>query len=126
MVELAALEGIQEQQMAVALFARSIGLREYAAFTALIEAGHVPATQIKSPRTVRLQLLMSEAEIADFRQLFVKPTMITKETGLLRNTIFAVFSAAGVKPFRPEGLDAGPIYLREESMPAIMDYLVKH
>lgn len=40
-VELAALEGIQEQKTAAAAFARSIGLREYAAFTALIDAGHV-------------------------------------------------------------------------------------
>ncbi|WP_406721626.1 TniQ family protein [Thioclava litoralis] len=124
-VELAALEMLQEQQMAAAAFARLIGLRDYAAFTALIEAGHVPATQVKSVKTARLQWMMSDTEITAFRQRFVTPTMITEETGLHRNTIFAVFSAASVRLFRPDGLDAGPIYLRNESMPAITDYLAK-
>ena len=54
-VELAALEGFQEQQRTAALFVRSIGLGDYAACTALTEAGHVPATQIKSSKTARLQ-----------------------------------------------------------------------
>ncbi|WP_406735758.1 hypothetical protein [Thioclava sp. GXIMD4215] len=124
-VELAALEGLQEQQMAAAAFARLIGLRDYAAFTTQIEAGHIPATQVKSVKTARLQWMMSDAEIAAFRQRFVTPTMIAEEMGLHRNTIFAVFSAASVTPFRPDGLDAGPIYLRNESMPAIADYLAK-
>lgn len=124
-VELAALKSIQEKQTAAAVFALSIGLREYAAFTALIEAGHGPATQIKSARTARLQWMMLDAEVAIFRQRFVTPTMITEETGLHRNTTFVVFSAAGVTPFRPDGLDAGPIYLRNESMPAITDHLAK-
>lgn len=122
----AALEGIQEQQTAAAVFARSIGLREYATFTALIEAGHVPATQIKSVKTARLQWMMSDTEIAAFRQRFVTPKMVAEETGLHRNTIFAVFSAAGMTPFRPDRLDAGPLYLRNESMPTITDYLAKH
>ncbi|MBL3552571.1 hypothetical protein [Rhodovulum sulfidophilum] len=111
--------------MAAAAFARSIGLRDYSAFTALIERGHIAASHVKSPRTARLQWLMSEAEIADFRKRFVMPTMITQETGRHRNTIFAVFSAAGVKPFQPEGLEAGPIYLREVAMRATSNHLKK-
>ncbi len=126
LVEIGALQTIQAPQMAAAAFARGIGLRDYAAFTALIEAGHVHATRIKSTKTARLQWMMSDAEITAFRQRFVTPTMITEETCLHRNTIFAVFSAAGVTPFRPQGLDAGPIYLRHDAMPAITEYLAKH
>ncbi|WP_161629388.1 hypothetical protein [Pseudodonghicola xiamenensis] len=124
-VELLFLDALHKQQMAASAFARSIGLRDYSAFTALIEGGHIAATQVKSPKTARLQWLMSEAEIADFRKRFVTPTMITQETGAHRNTIFAVFSAAGVKPFQPEGLEAGPIYLREVAMRAISNHQEK-
>ncbi|WP_138466909.1 hypothetical protein [Poseidonocella sp. HB161398] len=68
---------------------------------------------------------MSDAEIKDFRQRVVTPTMIAEETGLYRNTIFAVFPAADVKPFRPEGLEAGPVYLREVAMSGISNHLKK-
>lgn len=125
MVSLAALQAVQSPRIGAAAFARAIGIRDYVAFTELIEAGHVNATRIKNTKTARLQWMMSDAEIADFRRRFATPTMITEETGLHRNTIFAVFSAAGVRPFRPDGLDAGPMYLRQDSMPAIKEYLAK-
>ncbi|MBL3608192.1 hypothetical protein [Rhodovulum sulfidophilum] len=111
--------------MAAAAFARSIGLRDYSAFTAVIEGSHIAATHIKSPKTARLQWLMSDAEIADFRNRFVTPTMTTQETGRHRNTIFAVFSGAGVKPFQPDGPEAGPIYLREVAMRVTSNHLKK-
>lgn len=124
-VALAALEAIPAQQIGAAIFARSIGLRDYAAFTALIEAGHIAATQIKSPKTARLQWMMAQDEIKEFRQRYVTPTMIKEEAGLHYRTTLAVFSVYGVSPFRPDGMDAGPIYRREDTTHAISNHLKK-
>lgn len=124
-VELAALAMFQEHYIAAAAFARSIGLRGSGAFTALIERGHINVTQVTSPKTGRSQWLISDDAIADFRQRFVTPAMITEETGIHHKTIHAVLSAAGLKRFRPDGVDVGPVFLREGAMLAISNYLKK-
>ncbi|SOC04230.1 hypothetical protein SAMN05877809_103160 [Rhodobacter sp. JA431] len=46
-------------------------------------------------------------------------TILSAETGAHRNTIRAVLQNEGVQPFRPNGLDVGPIYLRNAVEPVV-------
>lgn len=97
-----------------AAFGRSIGLRDNGSFTALIEAGHVPAKARPHPSTKRIQYWMDEADIAAFTARFATPTMLIAETGLHRNTLYKLLDTARVEPFAPNGRDFGPVFLRSD------------
>ncbi|WP_223814343.1 TniQ family protein [Roseicitreum antarcticum] len=103
-----------EGELNAAAFARSVGIRKKGAFLALIEGGHTPATKVLHPVTKRPQWRMNDADIAAFHEKFTTPTVIGEETGHHRNTILAALSVGGIRPFRPNDVDAGPVYLRDE------------
>ncbi len=111
--------------MSAAEFARSIGLRDKRRFQALIEAGHAEALETVHPVTRRMQLRMTEAHIASFHEKFLTPTSMQTETGLHRNTILSLLRAASVQAFASDGLDFGPIYLRQEAMPVLLTASVR-
>jgi hypothetical protein len=102
-----------------ALFGRSVGLRDGGNFIALIEAGHVPAVRIVNPATGRLQHFLRPKHIAAFHQRFATLTTLAAETCLHRNALRGQLAASGVARFAPDGEAFGPVYLREEVVPAL-------
>ena len=94
-------------------------MRDKRRFQALIEAGHAEALETVHPVTRRMQLRMTEAHIASFHEKFLTLTTMQAETGLHRNTILSLLKASDVQAFAPDGLDFGPIYLRQEAMPVL-------
>lgn len=106
-------------ELAAAEFARSVGVRQRGAFLALIEGGHISATEVLHPATKRKQWRMTEADVTAFHAKFTTTTMMAQETGLHRNTIRAALVARGIKAFRPNGVDVGPVYLRGDLASAL-------
>lgn len=105
--------------VAAAEFGRSVGLRDHGKFIALIEAGHVPATKTRNPRTGRVQYRLTTDDVSSFHERFVTLTSLSLETGLHRNTLRRIVAAPGVPRFAPDGRDFGPVYLRAEAVAAL-------
>lgn len=99
-------------EVSAAAFARSVGIRGKGQFLALIEGGHTPAMLVLNPTTRRREWRMSRGDIAAFEACYTTPSMLSAETGAHLNTIRAVLQRERVQPFRPNGLDVGPVYLR--------------
>ncbi|MBZ4024147.1 hypothetical protein CKO11_17005, partial [Rhodobacter sp. TJ_12] len=97
-------------EVTAAAFARSAGIRGKGQFLALIEGGYTPAMLVLNPTTKRREWRMSRDDIAAFKASYTTLTILSAETGAHRNTIRAVLQNEGVQPFRPNGLDVGPIY----------------
>lgn len=104
-------------EVTAAAFARSAGIRGEGKFLALIEGGYTPAMLVLNPTTKRREWRMSRDDIAAFAASYTTPTMLSARTGAHWNTIRAVLQSEGVQPFRPNGLDVGPVYLRNEVEP---------
>jgi hypothetical protein len=102
-----------------ARFGRSVGLRDEGNFIALIEAGHVPAVRIVNPATGRLQHFLRPEHVAAFHRRFATLTTLAAETGLHRNALRGQLAASEVGRFAPDGEAFGPVYLREEVVPAL-------
>jgi hypothetical protein len=101
------------------VFANSIGMRRRGWYPALHEAGHAPAFWIRHPVTRRAVLYVAEDDKTDFHRRFMTPTTMQSEFGLHRQTCTARLRAAGVRPFTPDGVDFGPLYLRQEAEPVL-------
>lgn len=108
-----------EGRISAAAFARALGLRQKDAFLTLVEADHTPATQVLNPVTKRPQWRMTDADIAAFHARFTTPSAMAQETGHHRNTILAALKDDNVPAFQPDGLDVGPIYLRDDVNPVL-------
>ncbi|WOI33324.1 hypothetical protein R1T40_20815 [Tritonibacter scottomollicae] len=106
-------------EMTAAAFARSAGIRGKGQFLALIAGGHTPAMLVLNPTTRRRDWRMSRDDIAAFEASYTTPSMLSAETGAHLNTIRAVLQSEGGQPFRPNGLDLGPVYLRTEVEPVV-------
>jgi hypothetical protein len=106
------LEQDSSGMVSAAAFGRSIGLRDHGNFHALIEAGHVPARQVRNETTGRLQYFLGVDEIASFHRRFVTLTTLAAETGKHRNTLRGLLGR--LAHFSPEGRDFGPVYLRTD------------
>ena len=106
-------------EMTAAAFARSAGIRGKGQFLALIEGGHTPAMLVLNPTTRRREWRASRDDIAAFEANYTTPSMLSAETGAHLNTIRAVLQSEGVQPFRPNGLDVGPVYLRNAVEPVV-------
>ncbi len=106
-------------EMTAAVFARSAGIRGKVQFLALIEGGYTPAMLVLNPTTRRREWRMSRDDIAAFEASYTTPTMLSAETGAHWRTIRAVLQSEGVQPFRANGLDVGPVYLRNEVEPVV-------
>jgi hypothetical protein len=102
-----------------ASFGRSVGLRDKGAFIALIEAGHVPAVRVVNPATGRLQHYLRPEDIATFHRRFATLTTLAAETGRHRNALRGQVAAGEVTHFAPDGQAFGPVYLREDVVPAL-------
>ncbi|MFP3385698.1 TniQ family protein [Tritonibacter sp. SIMBA_163] len=102
-----------------AAFARTAGIRGKGQFLALIEGGCTPAMLVLNPTTKRREWRMSRDDIAAFEASYTTPTILLAETGAHWNTIRGVLQSDGVQPFRPNGLDLGPVYLRTEVEPVV-------
>jgi hypothetical protein len=102
-----------------ASFGRSVGLRDDGNFLALVEAGHVRAVQVVNPDTGRLQHFLRAEDIAAFHRRFATLTTLAAEAGHHRNTLRGQLAAAGIARFAQGGQDFGPVYLREEVVPAL-------
>lgn len=100
--------------MAAARFGRSVGLRDGGFFQSMIDAGHVPASQIINPRTGRPQYRMTPDDMAAFHRRFVTLTTLSAETGQHRNTLKSILASRRITPFSPDGQDFGPVYLRAD------------
>ena len=64
--------------ISAAEFGRSVGLRDLGKFLALIEAGHVPATKSRNPRTGRVQYRLTADDAASFHERFVTLTIFPR------------------------------------------------
>lgn len=105
--------------ISAAEFGRSVGLRDYGNFIALVEAGQTPAEKILNPRTNRTQYRLSADDIALLHQRFVTLTTLSNETGHHRNTLKGLLAAARVIPFEADSKDFGAVYLRAEAAKAL-------
>ena len=105
--------------MSAAEFGRSVGLRDHGNFTALIRAGHSPATWHTNPKTGRQQYRLSAEDIAAFHERFVTLTTLSNETGHHRNTLKSLLEASQVSRFAPGNQDFGPVFLRAEAIKAL-------
>ena len=105
--------------ISAAEFGRSVGLRDLGKFLALIEAGHVPATKSRNPRTGRVQYLLTADDVSSFHERFVTLTTLSLETGRHRNTLRKIVAAPRVSRFAPDGRDFGPVYPRAEAVAAL-------
>ncbi|GAA4226149.1 hypothetical protein GGQ68_004967 [Sagittula marina] len=106
-------------EVSAAAFARSVGIRGKGQFLALIEGGYTPAMLVVNPTTRRREWRMSRDDIAAFETNYTTPSMPSAETGAHLNTIRAVLQSERVQPFRPNGLDVGPLYLRNAVEPVV-------
>ena len=71
----------------------------------------------------RPQWRMTSSDITAFYETFTTPTVMAEESGMHRNTILAALAAGDVHAFQPDGVNVGPIYLRDE-VEAILRNLV--
>lgn len=108
-----------QREMTAAAFARSAVIRGKGQFLALIEGGYTPARLVLNPTTRRREWRMSRDDIAAFEANYTTPSMLSAETGAHLNTIRAVLQSERVRPFRPNGLDVGPVYLRNAVEPVV-------
>lgn len=108
-----------KEVVTAAAFARSAGIRGKGQFLALIEGGYTPAMLVLNPTTKRREWRMSRDDIATFEASYTTPSMLSAETGAHLNTIRAVLQSEGVRPFRPNCLDVGPVYLRNAVEPVV-------
>lgn len=106
-------------EVTAAAFARSVGIRGKGKFRALIEGGYTPAMFVLHPTTKRRDWRMSHNDIAAFKASYTTPTILSAETGAHWRTIRAVLQNEGIQPFRPNGLDVGPVYLRNAIEPVV-------
>jgi hypothetical protein len=87
-----------------------------------VAAGHTPARQIRNPKTLRMQVFLTDEDVAAFHRRFVTIASLEAETGCHRNTLRGLLSAARIVRVRPGGRDFGPIYLRadlEAALPSL-------
>ena len=93
--------------ISAAEFGRSVGLRDLGKFLALIEAGHVPATKSRNPRTGRMQYFLSTDDVSSFHERFVTLTTLYSETGHHRNTLRKIVAEPRVSASPPTGRTSG-------------------
>ncbi|WP_176504532.1 TniQ family protein [Cereibacter ovatus] len=103
-----------EGLLPAAAFGRSVGIRDGGKFLAFLAAGHTPARVVRNPKTGVLRPYMTDADIAAFHLRFTTTTTLEVELGEHRNTILARLTSNGIAPYRPDGQDYGPIYLRDD------------
>lgn len=97
-----------------AVFGRTLGLHNAGDFTGFVAAGNTPARQVRNPKTLRLQLFLTDEDVAAFHRRYLTVVSLQAETCLHRNTLRGLLSGARLKRVLPGGRDFGPIYLRAD------------
>ena len=100
--------------ISAAAFSREVGMRETGWFEKLFTAGHSSATRRPHSTLGGERIYLSEQDIEAFHQRFLTSTTMVLEFAEARQTIIAKLSAAGVKPFGPNGEAYGALYLRKD------------
>ncbi|KEP70710.1 hypothetical protein DL1_16100 [Thioclava dalianensis] len=95
-------------------FSRTISRRGRDRFIALLEAGHSPSVRMTAPKDGACVFYLRASDIQVFRERFVTLPMLIERFGEHRNSILARLRKARLRPFAPEGVSYGHIYLREE------------
>lgn len=95
-------------------FSRTISRRGRDRFIALLEAGHSPSVRMTAPKDEACVFYLRASDIQAFRERFVTLPMLIERFGEHRNTILARLRKARLRPFAPEGVSYGHIYLRKE------------
>jgi hypothetical protein len=100
-----------------AAFGRAIGMRDQGLFRSLLEAGHTPSVRLRHPTTKVHWFYLTNQDIQAFHRRFMTPTTMKAELGVHRNMLLRKLREAGVKPFTPNGVSYGTLYLRESVEP---------
>ena len=100
-----------------AAFGRAIGMRDQGLFRSLLEAGHTPSVRLRHPTTKVHWFYLTTQDIQAFHRRFMTPTTMKAEVGVHRNMLLRKLKEAGVKPFTPNGVSYGTLYLRESVEP---------
>ncbi|RBI67035.1 hypothetical protein DQW77_17845 [Roseovarius sp. TE539] len=94
-------------------FAKSVGISQPARLSRLINQGHAPATRMRNPRTRAYQFYITTEDADAFHERFLTSRTMAKAFGRSWQSLSAELRGKGVTPFSPDGVDYGPIYLRD-------------
>lgn len=112
------VQAVQEarglKELAIAAFGRQVGMRDQARIQNLVDAGHITAIKRRNPFTGRMQLHIKSEDITAFHDRFFTLSTVSTAYGVHQRTLLARLKAAGIKPFAPNGLDFGYLYLRQD------------
>jgi hypothetical protein len=94
-------------------FAKSVGISQPARLRRLINQGHAPATRMRNPKTRAYQFYITTEDADAFHERFFTTRTMAKAFGRSWQSLSAELRRSGVAPFSPDGIDYGPIYLRD-------------
>jgi len=110
----ALLGGEVQDATSIELFAKSVGARQLPAFRRLILKGHSPSTKIKNPRTNALQHYISQSDAEAFHSKFYTLRSMSLLFDRSWQRLTADIADANIKPFSPDGVNYGNIFLKDE------------
>ena len=96
----------------VAEFARSVGVRDAAAFQQLIKDGHIDAIKVPNLRTGRVDLCFEQAQIISFRKRFETLYELARGNGKHMRTARTDLTSAGIEPVSLSGRTYDWLYYR--------------
>lgn len=102
----------------ISKFGRSIGVRETGILKALFLNGHSPASIPAEPARQRHNPALTDEDVITFHQRFITSTILSRLTGLHRNSINARLKAANVQPFEDDECVFSGIYPRNKALDA--------
>ncbi len=99
--------------LTVETFAKSVGINQPARLRRLIVQGHTPATRMLNPKTQANQFYITTGNADAFHEKFFTTSTMAKAFGCSWQSLSADLRRKGVHPFSPDGIDYGPLYLRD-------------
>ncbi|MBU2865991.1 TniQ family protein [Pacificibacter marinus] len=111
-----ALGSEEPAAMSLHLFSKAIGLGQPVFLNRLVKNGHVPATQIRNPKTKARQRYITDDDARAFHAKFVTLRTLSKAKGTTWQRLSAQLRQANISPFSPDGVDYGYVYLKEDVM----------
>jgi len=94
-------------------FAKSVGIANPTYLKRLVTHGYVQATGQINPRTKANQDFISERDAAAFHKRFFTLRTMSVHYGVTWQKLAAELRLRGIRPYSPDGLDLGNIYLRD-------------
>ena len=111
--QVAAILGDAAPALTLETFAKSVGISQPARLRRLINQGHTPATRMRNPKTRAHQPYITTEDADAFQERFFTTRTMAKAFGRSWQSLSAELRQKGVAPFSPDGIDYGPIYLRD-------------